>query len=104
MPLGASFLEDVLLVEFAYFVLTRMPGGVTVSDSGLCCVPCLSSAICLLVKCWSLILSGPPPDFSGYAEWPLQDQYRNFTVRLVLSKSPLSKMVASLFSQQHSFL
>ena len=32
---GASFLEDVPLVEFIYVVYTRMPGGVTVSDSGL---------------------------------------------------------------------
>ena len=39
-------------MEFTYLVFTRMPGGVTVGDSGLCCcVPCLSSAIislCLL--------------------------------------------------------
>ena len=45
MPLGASFSEDVPLVEFTYLVFTRMPGGVTVGDSGLCCcVPCLSNA------------------------------------------------------------
>ena len=53
MPLGASFLEDVPLVKFIHLVLTRMPGGVTVGDSGLCCyVPCLSSAIislCMLI-------------------------------------------------------
>ena len=53
MPLGASFFEDVPLVEFIYLVFTRTPGGVTVGDSGLCCcVPCLSSAIislCLLI-------------------------------------------------------
>ena len=37
--------EDVRLVECMYLVLTRMPGGVTVGDSGLCyCVPCPSSA------------------------------------------------------------
>ena len=51
---GASFLEDVPLVEFMYFVFTRMPGGVTVGDSGRgSCVPCLSSAIfslCLLIQ------------------------------------------------------
>ena len=46
MPLGASFFEDVPLVEFIYLVFTCAPGGVTVGDSGLCCcVPCLSSAI-----------------------------------------------------------
>ena len=46
MPLGASFFEDVPLVEFIYLVFTRTPGGGTVGDSGLsCCVPCLSSAI-----------------------------------------------------------
>ena len=46
MPLGASFLEDVPLVEFIYLVFTRMPGRVTVGDSGLCyCVPCLLSTI-----------------------------------------------------------
>ena len=53
MPLGASFFEDVPLVEFIYLVFTRKPGGVTVGDSGLCCcIPCLSSAIislCLLI-------------------------------------------------------
>ena len=53
MSLGASFFEDVPLVEFMYLALTRMPGGVTVGDSGLCCcVPRLSSAIiclCLLI-------------------------------------------------------
>ena len=50
MPLGASYFEDVPLMEFMYLV---MPGGITVGDSGLCCcVPCLSSAIiplCLLM-------------------------------------------------------
>ena len=53
MPLGTSFFEDYLLVEFMCFVFTQTPGGVTVGDSGLCCcVPCLSSAIislCLLI-------------------------------------------------------
>ena len=44
MPQGASFFEDVPLVEFMYLVFTCMPGGVTVGNSGLCCcVPCLSS-------------------------------------------------------------
>ena len=43
---GASFFEDVPLVEFLYLVFTRTLDGVTVGDSGLCCcVPCLSSAI-----------------------------------------------------------
>ena len=37
MSLGSSFFEDVSLVEFMYLALTRMPGGVTVGDSGLCC-------------------------------------------------------------------
>ena len=37
---------DVPLVEFIYFVLTRMPGGGTGGDSGLCrCVSYLLSAI-----------------------------------------------------------
>ena len=53
MPLGASFFEDVPLVEFIYLVFTRTPGGVIVVDSNLCCcVPCLSSAIsslCMLI-------------------------------------------------------
>ena len=53
MPLGASYSEDVPLVDFIYPVFTRMPGGVTVNDSGLCCcVPCLLSAIislCLVI-------------------------------------------------------
>ena len=53
MPLGASFSEDVPLVEFMFLVFTRTPGGVTISDSGLCCcVPCLLStiiSICLLI-------------------------------------------------------
>ena len=53
MPLGASFFEDVPLVEFIYLVFTRTPGGVIVGDSGLCCVPCLSSAsisLCVLIQ------------------------------------------------------
>ena len=33
--LGASFFEDVPVVEFMYLVFTRMPGGVTIGDSGL---------------------------------------------------------------------
>ena len=37
MPLGASFFEDVPLVEFTYLVFTRTPGGVTVGDSSVCC-------------------------------------------------------------------
>ena len=42
---NVSFYEAVPL-EFTYLVVTRMPGGVTEGDSGLCCcVPCLSSAI-----------------------------------------------------------
>ena len=46
MPLGASFYEDVLLMEFIYLVFTHTTDGVTVGDSGFCCcVPCLSSAI-----------------------------------------------------------
>ena len=53
MPLGASVFEAVPLVEFIYLVFTRMPVGITVCDSGLCCcVPCLSSTIishCLLI-------------------------------------------------------
>ena len=60
MPLGASFFEDVslveyvTLVEFIYLVFTRTPGGVIVGDSGLCCcVPCLSSSI---ISLCSLIL------------------------------------------------
>ena len=35
MPQGASFFEDVPLVEFMYLVFTRMPGGATEGDSGL---------------------------------------------------------------------
>ena len=35
MPLEASFFEDVPLVEFMYLVFTRMPGEVTMGDSGL---------------------------------------------------------------------
>ena len=35
MSLGASFFEDVTWVECMYFVFSRMPGGVTVGDSGL---------------------------------------------------------------------
>ena len=41
---GASFLEDVPLLELMYLVFTRMPSGVTIGGSGLCCwVPCLLS-------------------------------------------------------------
>ena len=65
IPLAASFLEDVPLVEFMYLVFTRMTGGVTLRDSGLCCcVPCLSSAIisfCLLalLKSWLMFCGCP---------------------------------------------
>ena len=46
MPLGASFLEDVPLVEFMYLVFTGMLCGITVCDSGLSfCVARLSSGI-----------------------------------------------------------
>ena len=31
MPLGASFFENVLLLEFIYLVFTHMPGGVTMA-------------------------------------------------------------------------
>ena len=52
MPLGGIlffFLKNVPVVDFMYRVFTRMPGGVTVDDSGLCCcVPCLSSAVIFL--------------------------------------------------------
>ena len=38
--------KDVPLVEFKYFVFTRIPGGDTVGDSAhCCCVACLLSAI-----------------------------------------------------------
>ena len=51
---GASFFEDVPLVEFIYLVFTCTPGEVTVGNSGLrCCVPCLLSVIislCLLIQ------------------------------------------------------
>ena len=60
MPLGIFFSEDVPLEEFIYLVFTRMPGGVNVGDSGLCCcVPCLLNAIiplCLLIL-WQMDLS-----------------------------------------------
>ena len=53
MPLEASFLEEVPLMEFIYLVVTRTPGGVTVSDSGL--LSCLVSveryySLCLLIS------------------------------------------------------
>ena len=50
-------LEDVSLVEFMYPVFNRMPGGVIVGDSGLCCcvpVVCVTSIIvlkALLIPC-----------------------------------------------------
>ena len=41
--------EDEPLMGFMYLAFTRMPGGGTVGDSGLCaCVLCLSSAIASL--------------------------------------------------------
>ena len=43
---GHPFFEDVPKVGFMYLVFTRMPGRVTVGESGLCCcVPCLMSAV-----------------------------------------------------------
>ena len=45
MPLGASLIENVPLVEFMYPVFIRMQGGITAGDSGVYyCVPCLLSA------------------------------------------------------------
>ena len=59
MPLDASFLGDVPLVEFIYLVY--MPGAVTVGDSGLCCyVPYLSSAIISLCTVTRLLSRGIP--------------------------------------------
>ena len=46
MPQGVSCFEDVPLVEFVYLVFTRMPGGVTVGDSGLCVCVCV--CVCVL--------------------------------------------------------
>ena len=46
MPPGASFYEDVPLMECMHLVFTRTPGGVTVGDSGLCCcVPSLPASV-----------------------------------------------------------
>ena len=57
---GILYSEYIPLMEFIYLVFTRVPGGVTVGDSGLCCCfPYLSSAI---ISLCSLILhrgSGP---------------------------------------------
>ena len=39
MPLGATFFENALSLEFMYLEFTRMPGGVTVGDSGLLLCP-----------------------------------------------------------------
>ena len=39
MSLRVSFFEDVSLVEIMYLVFTRMPGRVTVGDSGLLLCP-----------------------------------------------------------------
>ena len=45
--------ENVPSVELTHPVFTRMPGGITVGDPGLCCyVPCILSAVnslCLLI-------------------------------------------------------
>ena len=51
---GGCTFEDVPLVKCMHLVFTRMPGGVTVGDSGLCCCvvnesafqfPCLCNSI-----------------------------------------------------------
>ena len=43
---AVPLLEGLPLVEFMYTVFTRMPGGVTLGDSGFCCcVPCLISTV-----------------------------------------------------------
>ena len=41
-PLCVDF-ADVALVEFMYFVFTRMPVRVTIDDSGLCSRVCVMS-------------------------------------------------------------
>ena len=55
------------MAKFMYRVFTRMPGGVTVGDLGLCCcVPCLRSAIfsvCLLIPECTRRIPPPPPFF-----------------------------------------
>ena len=46
---GILYSEYIPLMEFIYLVFTRVPGGVTVGDSGLCCcIPCLSKAVIFL--------------------------------------------------------
>ena len=56
------FFWGCTLVEFIYLIFTRMPGGVTVGDLGLCCcVPCPSSAIISL--CLSTLHKPSRPHF-----------------------------------------
>ena len=65
MSLGASFFEDVPLVEFMYLVFTNIPGGVTEGDPDLChCVLCLLSSIIPFVS-WCFEPSQPPGILSG---------------------------------------
>ena len=47
-------------------------------------------------------LSGLHPDFSGYTEQ--QDQYQNFTVRLMQSKSPFQRLRLACFQSNTVFL
>ena len=70
MPLGASFFEDVPLVEFIYLALTRTPGRVTVNDAGLCCsAPCQSSAFISLCL-WTLHKRSRPHSVSDQDKSP----------------------------------
>ena len=52
---GVSIILDVPLVKFMYLVVTHMPGGVTMGDSGLCCcVPCL---LCTIISLGLVLLN-----------------------------------------------
>ena len=63
-------------MEFTYLVFTRMPGGVTVGNLGLCCcVPCLSSVI-ISVYLLILLRRSRPTSVSDYNN-PPQGQHVN---------------------------
>ena len=79
--------------EFIYLIFTRMPGEVTVVDSGLCCrIPCLSSAIislCLL-------------NLHRHSRSPVSDYKHRTVARSILSSNWLSSLTEPTLNRNMS--
>ena len=69
MSLRVSFFEDVSLVEIMYLVFTRMPGRVTVGDSGLllCPLPVVRVSVSVFVALSAVFHSINSPNNSPFS-------------------------------------